>query len=79
MEERYTVAELAALWKVSERTIQRHIDTGRLSVVNLGTAQKRNLRITAEAILAFEEKNNAAAKALKKKNKMRGVKQFYRL
>lgn len=79
MQERFTITELAKFWGVSERTIERHIDTGRLQAVNLGTGGKRHLRVTADAVRAFEEKNSTEARVKARKNKMRGVKQFYSL
>ena len=44
-----TVQEVASLFKLSVRTLRRHIAAGALSVVRIG----RSIRVPREAIVAF--------------------------
>jgi hypothetical protein len=56
----YTVAELAARWRVGEDKIRSWIRKGELTAVNLASAACRRplLRVTPEAVADFERRRS---------------------
>ena len=51
----YSIAELAAEWSCSEKTIRRMIEADELDTFNIGTgSQRATLRITSESVARCE-------------------------
>ena len=73
-----TVKEAAEVANVSERTMQRHIDSGELPFVNMGTGKSKTKRIDEDDLRAFINARKQSARKLRSKNKMAGVIQFYK-
>lgn len=55
-----TVADLAEYWAVSRKQIHKHIDSGMLAAIRLGS---RLYRVRAEAALDFEHQVRVASTA----------------
>lgn len=73
-----TIKEAAEIASVSERTMQRHIESGELPFVNLGTSRHKTKRIDQDDLREFLNARKESAKKLRTKNRMAGVTQFYR-
>jgi excisionase family DNA binding protein len=58
MNEIYTVKEVAALLKVSERTVKREIKAGKLRVFYVG----RSPRFTSDAIEEYQKNQESVVK-----------------
>lgn len=50
----YTIAMLSERWHLSVRTIERHVNSGRLAYINMGTCKRRIVRIPESSVLDFE-------------------------
>lgn len=49
----YTIDEVAERLGVSQKTVRRHIASGRLSAHDFGTARESLLRISADSVQGF--------------------------
>jgi excisionase family DNA binding protein len=58
----YTVAEVAARYRVGEDKVRAWVRRGELAAVNVATVlcRRPQLRITPEALAAFEKRRSAA-------------------
>lgn len=56
----FTVREIAARWRVSERHVQRMIHEGYLHGVNVGQGNRTHYRVSGRAVNTYEDRNVSA-------------------